>query len=91
MGRWIKSARDERVPPGLVTMDLWRARTRTLEQTGRDAVRQAVVAVFPEARSELFRGDGVKKPVLTARGKLGASRATSRSGRPIGGPWRKRG
>ena len=72
MGRWIKSARDERVPPGLVTMDLWRARTRTLKQTGRDAVRQAVVAVFPEARSELFRGGGVKKPVLSARGKLAA-------------------
>ena len=72
MGRWIKSARDERVPPGLVTMDLWRARTRTLKQTGRDAVRQAVVAAFPEARSELFRGGGVKKPVPSARGKLAA-------------------
>jgi hypothetical protein len=72
MGRWIKAARDEGHSPDFVTAALWRSRTAGLSQTGRDAVRQAVVAVFPPARAELFGNGGRKKPARSRDDKLAA-------------------
>lgn len=70
MGRWIRAAQDEGLSPDCVTVALWRSRTAGLKQTGRDAVRQAVVAAFPAARAELFCNGDRKKSARSRNDKL---------------------
>lgn len=69
MGRWIRAARDEGISPGIVTAELWRARTAGLAQCGKNAVRQAVTIVFPTATATLFAAEG-KRAVPSKRDKL---------------------
>ena len=88
MGRWVRAARDERLSPDLVTVALWRSRTAGLEQTGRDAVRQAVVAVFPAARRELFAEAVSKGPPRSRDEKLAALIERNLARWPI--DWRDR-
>lgn len=64
LGKWLKAAQDEGLPPDQVTVDLWHARTSGLGKDARNAVRQAIVLVFPEARAILFAREAPK-----ARGK----------------------
>ncbi|WP_424934366.1 hypothetical protein [Amaricoccus macauensis] len=68
LGRWLKAARDEGVPPDNVTVDLWHARTSGLSKDARNSVRQAVVLVYPEARAILFARKAPK--VRSKREKL---------------------
>ncbi len=88
MGRWVKAARDERLSPDLVTVALWRSRTAGLKQTGRDAVRQTVVAVFPAARRELFAEAVRKDPARSRDEKLAALIERNLARWPI--DWRDR-
>jgi hypothetical protein len=71
-GRWLKAAQDEGLPPDLVTVALWRARTAALGPDRANAVRQAVGMLYPDARTALYAPDPERKPVRSAREKLAA-------------------
>ncbi|WP_424934762.1 tyrosine-type recombinase/integrase [Amaricoccus macauensis] len=70
LGRWLKAARDEGVPPNHVTANLWHARTSSFRKDARNALRQAVVLVYPEARAILFAREAPK--LRSKRAKLAA-------------------
>jgi hypothetical protein len=72
VGRWLKDAQDEGLPPDLVSVDLWRARTAKLDRTRAHAVRQALAMVVPEMRAALYAPDADRMPVRSERDKLAA-------------------